>query len=215
MRLPRRLSPLSLVTALSLGLTLGLAACSSPDPAEEASDSPSVTVSATATDSLTPTPSDTITADSEPAAVNPDTPMAPLYDETAGVKQAVATYYTVYNRIAQDPAVDPLAIADVALNPEKDRAYAQLTANRQAGHRQIGDIQARVITVLPLESSAVTYLAEVCVDTRLVEVLDSQGRSLWHPDSPRQTFAVFYIERRGVSFLVTEVDHSADPCASV
>ena len=203
-----------LLVTLGLGLGLTVAGCSSGPAAEETTPSSSPAPSTRPSPTPTPTPSASATVtptDDVAASIAPTT--APTDDEQTGVAAAVARYYQVYNWIAQDPSVDPLQISAVALDPEKDRAYTQLTATRQAGQRQVGDIVATVETVLPLAGTT-TYLADVCVDTRGADVLDSQGQSLWAPFDPRQTYSVFHVERRGADFYVTQIDHDAEPCGS-
>jgi len=202
-------------------VSLSLSACGGSEPEDNLSSSTSLASSSlTATptpspSSASPTPTPSRTDDvAETVAAAATTSSEPLYDVETGVTTAVQRYYATYNRIAQDPTADPLQIADVALEPEKDQAYNQLTATRAAGQKQLGDIQATVETILPLDDTATDYLADVCVDTRQVDVQDQAGNSLWAADSPRQTYASFYVQRRGAEFFVYQVDHSTDPCGS-
>jgi hypothetical protein len=193
--------------ALAVGLLagLGLAACGSDEPDDPAtSDTPVALPSArpSATPTPTPTPEAVASADTSPT---PD-------PSEAAVTDAVAAYYRVYNQLAQNADADIALITTVALEPQIERATTQLQAQRDAGQRQIGDIQPNVEVVLPISGSATTFLADVCVDTRTVDVVDADGNSLMSGDSMRQVYAAIYVEQAGGSYLVMDVQYTMDVC---
>ncbi|MDR1806798.1 MAG: hypothetical protein LBR33_02600 [Propionibacteriaceae bacterium] len=199
--------------ALGAGVALGLAACAQNTP--EASPSPTPTASRTAvaavTATPTPSPSPSPAASPTPEAAA-STAAAPEDNYEQGVQDAVTRYLAEFNRIAQDLSADPVTIADVALDPEKERAYNQLKASHDAGLRQVGDVAIIIDLIVPQEGSITTYMAGACFDTSQADMVDSENRSVWGPDELRRTDTVIYIERRGADYIVADLQHTSNPC---
>jgi hypothetical protein len=138
---------------------------------------------------------------------------APVVDHEAGIRQAVAQYYAIYNQLAQNPDSDVTTITNITLDRATDQTYERLLANRSSGQQQIGPVSGSVLVTMPTGESGVAYLADVCVDTSQAEVLGPDGRSVWRPEDKRQTAAVFTLERRGSSFLITDILYTTDTCS--
>jgi hypothetical protein len=124
----------------------------------------------------------------------------------------VARYYETYNRLSRDPDADLLAVYDVAVDPQSEKAYVQLSAIRAAGQRQTGDIKA-VVEAFIIGDSPTSYIADVCVDTAKADVIDADGNSVWSQSELRRTYATIWVERMGSTYAVSEIQaHIDQPC---
>jgi hypothetical protein len=190
-----------LIPVVVLGLGWTLAACGGGQPTE--TPTPSATRSAAErTATTSPTPSAEPSA--SPAAASP-TPVPSADPALRGVPEAVARYYAAYNRLSQDPTLDPLSIYDVTLDPENNKAYAQLMALREARQHQVGNIVAEVETYIVNGDSTTSYIADVCVDTTGADIMDEEGQSVWTTGDARRTYATIWVEQMGTQYTVSEV----------
>jgi hypothetical protein len=190
---------------LAAVLGLALAACGSGPPT--GSPSPSLTPTA-ASQSASPTPSPS----PSPSPETPDGPPSttPTEDPDArGVRDAVTSYYAEFNRLSRDPAADLLDIFNAAVDPQSERAYAQLVGVRDAGQTQTGDIQA-VVDAYILADAPNTFIADVCVDTTAADILDADGESVWEPYMLRRTWASIWVVRMGSAYAVSDIQAHLD-----
>jgi hypothetical protein len=185
-----------------LAVTLG--ACGSGSAEPTPAPSPSRTA-ASPTASPTPSPSPTPSLSAPPAATA--TPDGEAEDRA--VNDAVARYYAEYSRISRDPESDLLDIYNVAIEPQSERAYAQLAGVREAGQVQTGDIAATVAAHIDGDLPN-TFIADVCVDTTAADILDAEGDSVWATHDLRRTWASIWITQMGAVYAVSDVQPHLD-----
>jgi hypothetical protein len=119
-----------------------------------------------------PTPGPTHTVDVSP-------PANPVHDAAAAqVLKTLAAYYTLYNKLSQNPNDDLTAINTVASGQEITAFTADIQDDKDRGLHAVGDVTVAnsKITDLSITPSNASAAADLCLDVSKVQGVDAQGK---------------------------------------